>query len=224
MIWCTFMDQRFKNIKILIWDIDGTLYDYHTVPKLRDDIRESEYQVIIKHTLWSRAKTIAEFQKIYPTEKSGTKVASLLSHITVAQAAAEGEDYLNRSQYMKYDAGLLKLFENLQSFTHYLLVNGILAKTQKSLEEMGLTPLIFTEIVTSEVVGENKPSPIGFQYILNKTNLPPKQHLMIGDREDVDLVPAKHLGMKTCLVWSDTPSKIADVTLKTVYEVAEFLT
>ena len=58
---------------------------------------------------------------------------------------------------------------------------------------------------------------------MKKTGLPAAAHIMIGDREAVDLAPAKMLGMKTCLVWSDSASLVADVTLKTVYEVATIL-
>ena len=58
---------------------------------------------------------------------------------------------------------------------------------------------------------------------MKKTGLPPEAHLMIGDRELVDLAPAKNLGMHTCLVWSDKKSTIADATLLTVYDVAAML-
>ena len=78
-------------------------------------------------------------------------------------------------------------------------------------------------MVTAETVGTVKPHPEGFRYILGKTGLPPEQHLMIGDREAVDLVPAKQLGMHTCLVWSEKKSAVADITLATVYDVVRLL-
>ena len=58
---------------------------------------------------------------------------------------------------------------------------------------------------------------------MDTTGLPPEAHVMIGDRELVDLKPAKTLGIKTCLVWSDVPSDVADVTLSTVYDVPSML-
>jgi FMN phosphatase YigB (HAD superfamily) len=58
---------------------------------------------------------------------------------------------------------------------------------------------------------------------MEKTGLPPVAHLMIGDRERVDLVPAKKLGMKTCLVWAAEPSMVADITLPTVYDLSQVL-
>ncbi len=80
--------------------------------------------------------------------------------------------------------------------------------------------------MTSEIVGDNKPSPKGFQYILSQTGLLPQEHLMIGDRVDVDLQPAKKLGMRTCLVtWGrkmERPEYVDEV-VETAYTVAELL-
>lgn len=217
------IQTKFQNIKVLIWDIDGTMYDFRKTPGLHEDIRTSEYRVIENHTGWSRAKTLVRFLPLYKKEKSGTKSAAILSGIPVSQAALEGEKYLDRLKYIRPDPKLVGLFGKLKIYTHFMLVNGVQDMTKQVLKKLGLDLGIFTEIVTSEIVGDNKPSPKGFEYILNKTNLPPDQHLMIGDREEVDLKPAKKLGMKTCLVWSDKKSQLADVTLSTVYDVQSVL-
>ena len=143
-----------------------------------------------------------------------------LSGIATPTAAVECENYFDRKKYLKRDERLVELLAKLKNFRHFMLVNGIKAKAHEALVTLGLDLTQFEEIVTSEVVGENKPSEKGFQYILEKTKLPPEQHLMIGDRELVDLAPAKKLGMHTCLVWSDkTESDVADIILPTVYEV-----
>ncbi len=215
------MNQLFKSVKILIWDIDGTLYKM--LPEIKALYREREYQVIMAHLGWPREKAVAKFLKMYPKLISGTKTVSVITGIPTKDVAIEAETLMTREKYLKSDVRLIQLFEQLHKFTHYLLVNGIQSVTQKTLKILGLNPQIFQEIVTSEIVGENKPNPAGFQYILDKTKLPPKSHLMIGDREEVDLVPARQLGMKTCLVWSEKKSNIADVTIKTVYEIADFL-
>lgn len=211
----------FSNIKVLIWDFDGTLYPPNAV--LAKEMREAEYRIIMDHTHWSREKTTAEFNRLHRTTPSATETSAILCGITIAQAAREGENYFDRSIHLSRDERLISLFKALHTYTHYLLVNGIQRVTRQSLVVLGLSPDIFTEIVTSEIVGENKPSLKGFQYILQKTGLPPPAHLMIGDRELVDLQPAKKLGMKTCLVWSKEKSSIADVVIPTVYDVARLL-
>jgi FMN phosphatase YigB (HAD superfamily) len=46
---------------------------------------------------------------------------------------------------------------------------------------------------------------------------------MIGDREKVDILPAKALGIRTCMVWAIKPSMVADITIPTVYELSQVL-
>ncbi|MBI3577062.1 HAD family hydrolase [Candidatus Gottesmanbacteria bacterium] len=212
----------FKDIRVLIWDFDGTFYKPN--PQLWLSVREAEYRTIINHTGWSHEKTVEEFAKVYKTMyPSATEASAVLSGITIAQAAIEMEEYFDRRDFVKPDEKLIALFDKLKSFRHFILANGVVARHKETLIALGLSPDIFEEMVTSETVGVTKPHEAGFRYILDKTKLPAGEHLMIGDRETVDLVPAKSLGMKTCLVWADTPSVIADATLPTVYDIAKLL-
>lgn len=216
------MKKRLKDIKILIWDFDGTLYKPN--PLLWHDVREGEYQTIINHTGWTRDKAEKEFQKLHKISvTSATEVAAVLSGITIVDAAVEMEQYFDRRKYVKHDEELIRLFKKLRGFRHFTLANGVITRQKETLGVLGVHPDTFKEMITSETVGFTKPHEAGFRYILDKTGLPPEHHLMIGDREAVDLVPAKKLGMKTCLVWSDTPSAIADRTLATVYTVPDIL-
>lgn len=215
------MNKDFQNICVCIWDFDGTLYKSR--PEFSDAIRAKEIQVIMRHTGWSEDKAKEEFYKIFKQKTpSGTRVVSLLTGIGNTQASVETSD--NDFYISLYkDPMLSNMFLSLQRLTHYLLVNGSRGSAARGLHILGLNPAIFTEVVTSETVGETKPSPKGFLYIMHKTGLPAISHMMIGDREAVDLAPAKALGMKTCLVWSGPKSNIADIALRSVYEVADVL-
>lgn len=213
------MKKDFKHVRVLVWDFDGTLYK--PIPELWKEIREAEYQTIMDHTGWSHEKTAEEFTRLHTIIPSATATVASLSGITTFQAALYGEGFIDRKKYLHRDPKLVQLFKRFYRLTHYLLVNGVRQSTRDALGVLGISPEIFTEIVTSEIVGENKPGEKGFRYILGKTGLPPGDHLMIGDRETVDLVPAKKLGMKTCLVWADQNKKFssADIILPTVYDV-----
>lgn len=215
--------MNIRNIHVLIWDFDGTLYK--PIPDLWRDVREAEYHVIADHTEWEREKVLAEFNALYKVKlASATQVVAKLANISVMQAATEMEPYYDRTKYLARDEQLIALFQKFSAYTHYLLVNGIQKKISEALTTLGLSQSLFVEIVTSEIVGDNKPSPKGFLYILDKTKLPPEQHLMIGDRIDVDLTPAKTLGMKTCLVtWGEAPHVSGDATVPTVYDLANLL-
>lgn len=214
--------MKFHDIRVLIWDFDGTFYKPN--PALWQAVREAEYRTIMDHTGWDKVKTEAEFKKlhkiVYP---SATEVTAVLCKISVSEAAVEMEQYFDRRDYLKRDEKLIAMFKKLKNFRHFTLANGVMRHHIETLRVLGISPTIFEEMVTSEIVGVTKPHPDGFVYILKKTGLAPDKHLMIGDREAVDLAPAKSLGMKTCLVWSDTPSDVADVTIKSVYMVSDLI-
>ncbi len=52
-----------------------------------------------------------------------------------------------------------------------------------------------------------KPSPLIFKIALNKLNLPPEKVVIVGDQVDIDLVPAKKLGITTVLVLTGLTSR-----------------
>lgn len=216
------MQSQFKDIKVLIWDFDGTLFSPN--PQLWQAVREAEYRTIMDHTRWNKERTEEEFAKLHKKVfPSATEVVARLAQIPIAAAAVEMERYFDRRNYVTRDGKLIELFSKLKKFRHFTLANGAIARHKETLAVLGLPADTFAEMVTSETVGVTKPHEAGFRYILEKTKLSPAQHLMIGDREAVDLVPAKKLGMKTCLVWSQTPGKAADITLPTVYDIVKVL-
>jgi len=210
-----------STIKTIIWDFDKTLY--HNIPELDREIKASEITVIQNHTGWDKDKAKAELSGIYGTKfYSDTAASAYLCGITVPQAAIEMETYFDRTKFVKRDEKLIDLFKRLSTFDHYILGNGAKNNIRKTLIALGLTPETFKEIVTSEDTGVNKPDKQGFIYIMNKTKQPPETHMMVGDRDRVDIAPAKSLGMQTCYVWGVCP--IADYSVPTVYDVASILT
>lgn len=216
------MNTQFGNVKVLIWDFDGTLYRQQ--PALLEQIRESEYRVIMEKMDWTHEKAVEAFGKVYNIiTPSGTQSVAIITGISMKDAAIETTRYVDYSHYLIPDSKLGALFETLKHFRHLMLVNGTQASVSKGLALLHVDPTIFEEIVTSEIVGETKPSKKGFEYIMEKTGLPASAHLMIGDREFVDLAPAKALGMKTCLVWTDGSSTVASATVSTVYEIVDML-
>lgn len=212
----------FKKIKILIWDFDGTFYRPN--PALFHAVREAEYRVISEHNGWTREQTIEAFEKLYKkVYPSATETVGRIVGIPTGEAALEMEQYFDRRDFLTRDERLIELFDKLKGYRHILLANGVIAKHKETLKVLGIPSETFELFVTSEVVGFTKPHPAGFEYILNYTKLPADEHLMIGDREIVDLAPAKALGMRTCLVWSRVQSTVADITLPTVYNLGPLL-
>jgi len=212
-----------SQISTIIWDVDGTLYLRNKA--LNHDVREAELIVLQNHTNWDRKQVEEEFYAVYPKKSSSaTKAVALLTNISTEQAAKEMEEHFSRDKYLTYDQKLVDLFSALSTFDHYILTNGVEEVVYSTLAALGLQHSQFVEIVTSEKVGDNKPTTLGYEYILKQTGKPPNTHLMVGDRDSVDLQPAKKVGMQTCLVFADEKTDNADVVCTSVYDVADLFT
>ena len=215
-----------KDIQVLIWDFDGTLYE--PVSELWHTIREAEYRVIMEVNGWDHERAEEEFKKLYKkTTPSATQTVGKLTGMTTTQAALYMEKFYDRREYVGKDDKLVAMFEALKNYRHFILANGVRARLEETLEVLGVPVSTFEYIVTSEVSGENKPSDKGFRYILEKTKLPAAAHLMIGDRPAVDLDPAQKIGMKTCFITWDKSEQIKhtkyDEVVEEVYEISSLL-
>jgi len=221
-----------SGIRVIIWDFYGTLY-----PMNRDINRameEEQYRTIMRYKKCGKEEAEKIFWSVYPaTTTSGNAAVGIICGIPTAQAARENEQNFNRLPYIQKDTKLIDLFKKLIGFSHYILGNGVKKKLEETVRRLGIPDGTFEEIVTSETVGVNKPDTAGFRYIMQKSGYHPGEHLMVGDREIVDLAPAKSLGIKTCLVtWGNAypeltkirdVSSSVDVFVSTVYDVAPLL-
>lgn len=86
----------------------------------------------------------------------------------------------------------------------------------------------FSVIASSAEVGMAKPDPELYQWALAQANCPPEQAVMVGDRLDNDIRPAKELGMKTIRIRKGIaayakPSCAAEVPDDTVDSLSELL-
>ena len=114
------------------------------------------------------------------------------------------------------------MFEvRLQGFQHVIVTNTSRKGTIRTLEILGLSDKMFQGVITADDVARSKPDLEPYLEALKMTGSPANRHVSIGDREKVDILPAKKLGMKTILVWG--ASKVADVSLPTVYDVPRVL-
>lgn len=69
---------------------------------------------------------------------------------------------------------------------------------ENRLAEFGILKY-FDPVIASEEIGVSKPSKEIFEMAVAKVNFKPLECIMIGDRLDNDIIPAKQIGMKT--IW-----------------------
>ena len=125
----------------------------------------------------------------------------------------------------------LDVLEYLKSKGYKL---GIIANQKKGLEkrldEFGILKY-FELVIASEEVGISKPDKEIFIITISKVNCIPQECVMIGDRLDNDIIPAKQIGMKTIwirqglAIYQDIKLGIkhADYVVNSLKEIKEIL-
>lgn len=221
------MDIRFKDTQVIVWDFDKTLYRPNL--ELEKAICEAEIATLMEYKQCDRQTASGLLSQWFPQKTlSTTNAIAKICGFSVAQSAQIIEAKFDRRTYLQRDEKIITLFAKLNRYMHFILANGNVSTIKETLETIGLRIDLFREIVTAETVGVNKPELLGFDYILKRTRIAPAEHIMIGDRIEVDLVPAKAIGMKTgWIYWNSQVDQVndavADICVPTVYDLEQVL-
>ncbi len=130
----------------------------------------------------------------------------------------------------KYQRALIKnseLYPNAKELLSNLLRKGIrlIMITNNSVEEANLLidkhkiRNFFNYILISEEIGFRKSTKKPFLFIIEKFNLKPNEILMVGDKEEEDVLPAKELGIKTVFFNLKKKSSIADYNITDLMDI-----
>ena len=176
------VEEYMDGVKWLFFDIGSTLVDE---TKVYDDI----FQKIAVAGGVSVEEVKTRAIEFYKQNKRGHReVIRLL-----------GVDYPEWSPlYEELYPDTVKCLQILAKKYKLGIIANQIPGTEKRLEEMGIRRY-FDVIVSSAEEGVAKPDPRIFNIALTRAGCAPEQAVMIGDRIDNDIVPAKQIGMKT--VW-----------------------
>ena len=170
------------GIRWLFFDMGSTLIDE---TKVYDDI----FQKIADAAGVSAEDVKARAIGFYRQNKRGHREVMRLL----------GVDYPEWSpEYEELYPDTVKCLQILGEKYHLGIIANQIPGAENRLEGMGIRRY-FDLIVTSAEEGVAKPDPGIFRTALNRAGCTPDQAVMIGDRIDNDIVPAKQMGMKS--VW-----------------------
>ena len=171
-----------ENIEWIFFDVGSTLVDdskaYEERLKTVAETAKVSYEYVYQTALEfykENKKGVLETMKLLNVEKPKWRVEDEVLY-------SETEECL-RKLSKKYNIGVI--------------ANQSLG-TEKRLKEFGILQYIDLVIASAEE-GVAKPDKRIFEIALNRARCKPQQAVMIGDRIDNDIVPAKALGMKT--IW-----------------------
>ena len=204
----------FENIKWLFFDVGSTLVDEH----LAYEHRMREMADLANTTYSSVYETAMTF---YKQNKKGDLETAKLLGVELPKWHKEDESlYSNTTKCLEILSGRYKI--------------GIIANqslgTKTRLEQHGILQYIDLVIASAEE-GVAKPDKRIFEIALNRSNCQPGDAVMIGDRIDNDIVPAKRMGMHTIWIkqgygqyWDITDEvEKADCTVHSLMEICNVL-
>ena len=204
----------FENIKWLFFDVGSTLVDEH----LAYEHRMREMADLANTTYSSVYETAMTFYK--QNKKGDLETAKLLG--------VELPKWHKEDEILYSDAA--KCLEILSSRYKIGIIANQSLGTEARLEQHGILQYIDLVIASAEE-GVAKPDKRIFEIALNRSNCQPGESVMIGDRIDNDIVPAKLMGMRTIWIkqgygqyWDITDEvEKADCTVHSLMEICNVL-
>ncbi|MCQ2412450.1 MAG: HAD family hydrolase [Sphaerochaetaceae bacterium] len=126
-----------------------------------------------------------------------------------------------------YD-GVFQMLRSLKDCYHLGIIANQSTGLSERLKGYGILDL-FDLVVSSADIGVKKPAPEIFQYALEKAGCSASRSVMVGDRLDNDIEPAKALGFHTIRIvqgissgqMPSRPSEEAEVTVHSISELSE---
>ncbi|MBD3279194.1 MAG: HAD hydrolase-like protein [Candidatus Pacebacteria bacterium] len=198
-----------SKVKVIVWDVEGVLYDAqarikqlqaYIVQELQTKRPDLDHQAATRH-----------YQKFLNQLNSKTAVLAKILHLSYSQAAKCFDQLEFNQQVVSPNPQLVNFLKQLkaQSYQQYLFTNLLKHQLLQVLQLLGFElweiHSVFKELITLEKLVQPKPALSNLKQLIkqartsNKT-LAADNFLMVGDRVKADLAPAKKLGMQTALI------------------------
>ncbi|PLX73867.1 MAG: HAD family hydrolase [Desulfuromonas sp.] len=192
-----------QHILSVVFDLDGTLY---SSPELAEEIAAAADVAVAS----ARGVSLDEGKKLIRTSRQRlTEINDeepTLS-LTCMELGLELPDLhryfeieVKPERYLLEDPVLKSLLDSLKPICDlYIYTNNNSALAERIMKLLGVGTQ-FRKIYSIEYCWLPKPDREAFQKVLEDIGGPPESFLFVGDRDQVDLQPAKELGIKTLLV------------------------
>ena len=187
-------------IKHAWFDLEETLtirtYEFNEV---HNQLRYETYAEVIGKPLTEELKK--EFEKLYAKHGSNSAVFRFLG-----RASDFWQKRFNtledKTKYYKPVKTVYTTLEKLKEKVPISIFTNLKPdRIESTLKIIKVDKSWFKFIISGDDIKERKPALDGFYLMIKKSGLPPEEILYVGDRVNVDILPAKKAGMKTGLVW-----------------------
>lgn len=191
-----------NSIKHVWFDFAGTLYketaEFH---KAHDKLRFKTYSELQNISDLEVAKK--EFLALYMQHGSNSAVFRSLGQ--PADYWTKAIDGFEFTKLLVPDEQVSKTLTELSTIVPVsLFTNFVRNKVSLLLNHLEIPKSVFTYNLTGDQIAEKKPALDGFYEMIRLSGLQPGEILYVGDRIDVDIKPAKQLGIKTAILYQDS--------------------
>lgn len=207
-------------LKLVIFDVDGTLY------------RSEPYE---KHLLEKIIETLSEMlgasyetaARLLTNKKKFTKTVSGAVEMLGLDRGEFYERLASRvdvEQHIRPDPRLPEFLKSLRrrGFRVALHTNSGRRLAAKVLNALGVDEKAYDLLVTSDD-SPPKPLPEGYQKILTHFGVQSHEAIYVGDRYEVELLPARRLGMRTALIGKAGSPVQSDYVLDSIFDLYALL-
>ena len=179
------------SIKLVIFDLDGTLID-----SLKD--------ITIAVNYATRPYGIAEKSISEMGDLLGTGISILIDRVLGDRRDELKDDVMKRFmdyysdhlvEYTTIYPGVKDVLENLDGYKRAVVTNKREQFAKIMLNELGIDSY-FDSVLGSDSVAEKKPSPVPLLHLLDLYNLSASEAIMVGDSE-IDIAAGKGAGVRT---------------------------
>ncbi|MFA6530880.1 MAG: TIGR02253 family HAD-type hydrolase [Candidatus Micrarchaeia archaeon] len=191
-------------IKSIFFDIDDTLFPTSEFVELArkkaleamiEQGVDEKYEILHERLMKIIGKKGSNYPNLFD-ELCGELKIKRPSRFIAAAVAAYHNTKSSISPYPEVPRLLLRLRE--RGYKLYVASNGDAVKQWDKLIRMGIE-MYFEEVFVSEEMGERK-SEHFFARAVKSVGATPKECIMVGNREDADIAPAKKAGLITIRV------------------------
>ena len=206
-----------QNPKVLIFDIDSTLYTNAAYAFEQVDCQVRQFAKDRGITADEARKMVADYRKQYAAANNGKKISlgnTLLAFgIPIAQSVEWRKTLMEPADFLSRDEKLIQTLRELSKSLKLICVtNNPVFTARKTLDAIGISEF-FPEIVGLDTCLKSKPALEPFEEACRILQVPPKECIAIGDRYDMDIALPLQMGMGGILVTG----------VEEVYKISELL-
>ena len=170
------------------------------------------------------AETRAAYEEAFRRLQSGSRSLEELG-VPIADAkklVQEGLERADVASVLSRDERVVKLLARVGGSRKQFLITGSAeAEAHKKLEALDIRPGAFALRLYAYSPHNNRLDGSAYRHVAEELGIPLHQLMFVGDRESVDILPAKALGLKTAIVNAISPH--ADYQLNQIYDLEELL-